>query len=694
MTPDDADAPLWHELEELEGGRQSPAVPASVSTEHDPEQLSSLMRDVERLAAQRDEFEREAAAEPGTVLGAPSEPEPPKPTERRADAPNWWWRTPPEILAVFGCAALVEMLLRDGRVGALGIQPHPYWLPVLIIAASRGAVAALLAGLAAGALYAIGVHQTVVLDGLAGLFSLQNLLEPVLFLAVGFVIGEIRDALATRHDELCAKYEVLHHQRHALLADKALLAQVNSELKRRLFDDSRQFGNLIDSLVRGEVGSDNSAYELALDMVVEHCGATRCSILLVLEEWTLDLAGHRGWEQGNIRRRLDEAITSEQVQRAIHDAERVCTFTAGSAAAWLGPLAVAPIADSNGVVMALLCLDELPVKRLNEATISTFYGIADWLGARLKQIARNHRPIDVRTALSRLSNSEPWLGGVDDLGARLRLEDARCGRHGIHTSMIAVQALEFDSDDAGIRARLDDLFRKLFEHDLRFSDYLYSFGYLGCYVVVLAGTNADGAEIVRQRLARRLQGLVAEGVGRVQVRCFAPTEDVPRLAELLDAIAEHFRAGSSVPLQRECPVRIPAQPPLGNLIDFELRMRLEILLARRYRKDLSIVDIRAGDAPGSGATVLRHLTDGSVTMLRATDGLYQINEHRCAVVLPATGCDFAFLLWQRMTDFLRQRLPEPRFEQVQMEVMALDLDDPEEMLGHLIRSHLEMRTDP
>jgi hypothetical protein len=686
----------WVELEELDGGRSAPPRDerferflAELQDQPGGEQLAALMQDIDELrVAERPA--RETAAVPVLAAARAAQPESVAAAEPRVVPARWWRRTTLELLVVFALVAATEYALCGGP-GRIGMQPHPYWLLVVAVAGARGAVAALLAGGAAAVLYAIGLWQTAVFERWVDLLDLQHLQEPVLFMAVGFVLGNLRDALAVRHDTLCARYDVVREQRDQLLAEQKLLVRVNSELKRRLFDQSTQFGNLIETLTKGETGTDANAYELALDMIVEHCGATRCSLLLVIEEWTLDLAAHRGWTQGNIKRLLDEALTSQQVQRAIQDAERVSCFSPGEPPAWLGPLVVAPIADGNGVVMALLCLDELPVSRLNEATVSTFWGIADWLEARLEQIAAQRRPIDVRAALANLAGAEPWLGSAAELGARIRLEDARCGRHGIHTALIAVQAFDFDVEDPAIKTHLDGFFRKAFARDLRACDYVYSFGYLGCYVVVLAGTTTDGAEIVRERLDRRLAGLVADVIGRVSVRAFAPTEDAPRLEGLLEEIAAHFRAHSIVPLRRECPVVVPELTVVGNAVDFELRMRLEILLARRYGKELSLIDIRTGDVHQGARTVARHLSDGSVSLLRATDGIYATGENRCAVVLPATSCDFAFMLWQRLVDFLQQRLPEARFAQIEMEVMALDLDDPEELLGSLVRSHMDMR---
>ena len=143
----------------------------------------------------------------------------------------------------------------------------------------------------------------------------------------------------------------------------------------------------------------------------------------------------------------------KELRRAVADGVRVNGLSPTEPPPTSGPLIVAPIRDASGVVRSLLALDELPASRFNDSTASVFFGIAEWIAASLKRISRGEKPFDFRAAISDLSKPVAWMGTADELAARLVIEDARCSRLGLTTSLIALQATDFRPADAGDLAR-------------------------------------------------------------------------------------------------------------------------------------------------------------------------------------------------------------------------------------------------
>ena len=119
-----------------------------------------------------------------------------------------------------------------------------------------------------------------------------------------------------------------------------------------------------------------------LELVEEHCGASS-SVLIRLEDGSLDFLCHRGWSGEETSDRLAAARKSEFIARAVAEGMVVNGFQPEETAPDDGPLVVAPLFDATGVVKALLCLDEIPATRLNESTIRVFLGIADWISSAL-----------------------------------------------------------------------------------------------------------------------------------------------------------------------------------------------------------------------------------------------------------------------------------------------------------------------
>ena len=580
----------------------------------------------------------------------------------RGMTPHAWWRLVLiEVAILFGVAVGIELVFRSGSVGAIGWQPHPYWLLILVMSAARGAVAGLVAGTVASILVILGTWQQSAIEGFWHLVQLESFTDPVLFLGVGFLVGEFRDELAMRHRKLLRKHESLMETVGQLRREHDLLTQANLEFKRRFVDDTTQFGNLLDAAVMIESSSPSDIYDLALTMVVEHCGASMSSVLVVMEEGVVDLAREAGWGDDDTRQRLDEANDSPQVRRCIEEGVRINGLSPDDAPPTSGPLVVAPVPDSSGIVHALLCLDEIPASRFNESTASTFFGIAEWVGASLKRISRGEKPFDFRAALADLANSAPSLGSPQDLGERMFIEDERCSRLGIASSLLTLQMTEFRPSGQASMNQLDDYVQENFSTGLRLSDGFFRFGYPGCYVMILVGARGDDAEIVRTRMQRRLGFLVKPETGKIEITTFCPDDESPDLARMLPRIVDYFREHSPIPLQPRCPVPIQRTTVLGTLEDFVQRLRYEVSLAQRYDKDLQILDFKTtGDRGDSGQMVARHLEHIAETWLRGTDGIYVVGSNRCAVVLPGSNTEHASRVIERITESLRERIPEER----------------------------------
>ncbi|MFQ5506298.1 MAG: hypothetical protein ACE5F1_16135, partial [Planctomycetota bacterium] len=380
-----------------------------------------------------------------------------------------------ETLLLYALMITVEFLTGDGAVGAWETHPHPYWLIIIPIAAVRGVAGSLVASFLGTILYAKGGLAATESGGIMEVLTLTNMREPMLFFAVSFVIGEFHDALLERYQRVWRAMLQGRKDNELLIKERDLVVRANLELKRQLVDDSARFNNLIDSASRIESADEADALELALEMIQEHCGATACSALMILPSGSLDLAAERGWGE-DIRSRLSGANESTLVRRALAEGMRVNGFSPGEPIPVKGPLIVAPLTASDGSVKGLLCLDEIPASRLNDSTVLTFYGIHEWINASMHRVSTGRQPIDLHVGMAHAASMTPWLGTPEELGERVRIEDARCARQGIMTSLLAFQAVELAAYSPASFQRLDDFLLENFSDDLRPSDSLYRFG--------------------------------------------------------------------------------------------------------------------------------------------------------------------------------------------------------------------------
>ncbi|MHC4847129.1 MAG: hypothetical protein ACYTEG_01595 [Planctomycetota bacterium] len=586
----------------------------------------------------------------------------------------WWRRTIVEIAALFLIVVPVELSL-TGSIGSFESHPHPYWLIVIPMACARGVVAGLLAAGIASMLYAAGALAALDDKVLSEIFEFEHMLEPILFFIVGFFCGELHDELASRFRRLDRRMDDVQDRNQSLRQERDVLRDANRELEKRIVDASVQFGNLIVAAERIENSGRTEVFEIALELVEEHCGAA-ASVMLLLEDGTLDYICARGWPEEETADRIAAARESRLVRMAIADGRTVNGFSEEEEPPPTGPLVVAPLFDKSGLVKAMLSLDEIPSTRLNESTITTFLGIANWIGAALSRIAVAQRAESQPTALPGVPAMP--LGTVEELGDRLRLELERCARYGVPTSFLAIQLSSWSDATRDGRAAADRFVAEQFTTGLRPSDNIYRFGYPGCYLLVLAGTDSAGAEVVRSRLLRRVEFVAAQAVGPVDIFATGPDADAPDLVSLADRVAQRFRAQSQLPLEGACPIQVPERGEPGTRAELLLRLRMEVSLAARRESDLHVVGFRTNVRDVAvGVTLARHLSEVGARLLRATDGVYLASENCTAVVMPVTGAEEAETLARRIVQALRDRDPHAPYGALETSVVALDSAHPD-----------------
>ncbi|MGH7163654.1 MAG: hypothetical protein ACREID_09225, partial [Planctomycetota bacterium] len=590
---------------------------------------------------------------------------------------QWWRRTLTEIGTLFAIIVPIELAVTGGQVGAFEVHPHPYWIVVLPMAGARGAVAGLLAATLSSLLYAIGAMQALSRRDLFDLLDFKTMQEPLLFYGVGFFIGELHDEFAGRFRRLERRLQDVLDRNNRLRQERDVLADANKILERRIVDHSVQFGNLIVAATRIENAGRREVFDVALDLVEEHCGAIG-SVLLVLEDRSVDVLCHRGWPAHEVSTRLADARGSEFVQRALAEGVNVSGFVPGANPPERGPLVVAPLFDAAGVVKALLCLDDVPPARLNESTVTIFFGIAEWISASLSRIARGDEAPDPRRAFVPGPTSDLWLGTPEELGERLRVEYERCARYGVPTSVLAIQATEWKDTSEEGRDILDRFILTHFTGGLRPSDQLYRFGYPGCHLLVLGGTTVEGAEVVRTRLLRRVEYSSSKGIGPVEIFATGPDTEAPDLVSLAARVAAQFRKASPLPLEGTCPVPVPDRTKVGGIDGFVRRIKLETSLAVRNGFELHVVGITSEAHGAANANLLaRHIEEVAVVCLRPADGAYAIGPHHCALILPSTGGEEAATVAHRLVQALRMRDPNAPYGAVQTQVLGLGPSHPD-----------------
>ena len=544
--------------------------------------------------------------------------------------------------------------------------PHPYWLAVIPLAAGRGLLAGLTVAALASAVYAVGAHEALQLQSPLELLDSDVLLEPFLFGAVGFLLGEIHDVLADRERGFLARIDQSRDDaaRHRRERDAMRLA--NRVLTARMVDVSVQFTELAMLAERIEGANDDALWEIGLELTEQHCGGA-ASVLLPIDD-TVDIAAHRGWPDAERPRRLAAARDSEVVHTALHEGVVVNGLADTDVNVGDGPLVACPISDASGQVVALLTLDDISTSRLEPMSATTFASIAAWIEGAMKRRSTGVARCETRRRSPRVDGAMR-VQSTRDLVRRVRLETERALRHGASLCVIVLQFAEQATSVAEAMVRHD---ANVLRHIIRVArdhDSVHRLAAPGAYAVVATGASDKEAG----RLMRAFRDSLTRGGLRAgshySLEFFGLEPDVPDATALLQRVLRTTAAASARPTRGELLLDVPDRVGPGDVDDLARRVLVESGLARERGHGVHMLSIEAETPTTDDRALLRAVDAIAASTLRPLDTAYTLGPTTVAVVLPYSSRADADRVCERVVEALDQRDPTRPFGVVTAHVL-------------------------
>lgn len=261
-----------------------------------------------------------------------------------------------------------------------GIEPHPYWLPVLLFSLRYGLAAGASSGAAAALLYLGGVW----LRGDRWRFEDADFYRlPFLFLAVGCAAGSAVDRLLGLLRERADAIAGLREKNRSLLkevwlqkqAARAVEQQVVSQMSSlaTLYAGARNLGSLDrEALMDGIV--DFFAQALKAERCALHLKQGERWVLRAQRGWSEDFAGPK--EVGALEGLIGKAGGED---RAVSlrdwggDLDKAWEGRAEADAVLAGPLRRGP-----GQVIGVFSVQDMPFLRFNSASMNLLSLLLDW----------------------------------------------------------------------------------------------------------------------------------------------------------------------------------------------------------------------------------------------------------------------------------------------------------------------------
>lgn len=312
-------------------------------------------------------------------------------------------------------AALVEVLVLVIVPGLLDlfvpafpalneIQPHPFWLPVLLLSVQYGSVSGLMAAGAAIVFSALLGWPDQEIGENHFSYLLRIWLQPVLWLATAVVLGQFRLRQIERMEALAGNVAELSSQRQAIAQHASDLRGRCEELERviavRRDPEARRLMAALGRIQAPDPDAAKSALQEAATLAFGDC----CLSVWVKEAGRLRLADRLGASAGPSSRQ--EIATTEPLAVAVAGEGRLlCVMTAGDErdlAGW--GVAAAPLHGAGQSVAGLLLLERSDAAELDATLGLRLTALAGIVGQRMVEAAATMEPITLarggRTAVT------------------------------------------------------------------------------------------------------------------------------------------------------------------------------------------------------------------------------------------------------------------------------------------------------
>lgn len=405
-----------------------------------------------------------------------------------------------EIVVFFIVALLIDRLALNGD-RFWGLEPHPFWIIVLPIAAHYGTSEGLLAAAAAtffllfGNLPPKGVGQ----DMYDYLFMVAK--NPILWMAMAVALGEIRLRHVRERDRMRDDLRDARGREEKIAESYEWVKELKERMELRIAGQLRSSIAIYQAAKAMETLSPTELLGGIESMVRAVMGPDQFSIFL-LEKEGLNASVTHGWKENDgYPRRYDSR--SELYRAIVGGKQTICAANPVQEQLLAGHgVLAAPLVDkATGEISGMIKVERLGFTDLNLSTIEAFTALGEWAGMSLAnagkyQLAKSASMINPDHNLMTFNYFRRFTDYMIALGKRV----------GFDVTMIVVRLANPDALDPLARTQVARILSEVTNSVLRDVDLAFDYQALNEeYSVVLPATSREGAETVLGKIRQDLQ---------------------------------------------------------------------------------------------------------------------------------------------------------------------------------------------
>ncbi len=381
------------------------------------------------------------------------------------------------------------------------VNPHPYWIPVLLIAAQHGTNEGLITALLATCFYLIGnvPEQPEGVDHYDYLYSVA--INPILWFVAGWAVGELRmrhirerdgliknlDDSQQREDLIADSYKFVKNRKESLEVQMSgqLVSSIEAYRAAKAVEtlDPKSVMQGVEQLVSSVVGPQK------FSLFIFHDSKLTATILhgwAPMDDYAQEIDSYSPLYQAVVAQQETLVIANEQ-HEAILDGQGVMA----------GPI-VDP--DSKRVV-GMLKIEQMDFITLSLNTVETFRALCEWIGTALIN-ARNYQTVKSEAIV----NPERNLLTFNYFKRQSDYMSKLAKRVGFDLAMMVIKINDAkslsDTDRVTVARQIGESVKAV----LRSVDLAFDYQTDGEeYSILMPATTQAGASIVRDKIAKDLE---------------------------------------------------------------------------------------------------------------------------------------------------------------------------------------------
>lgn len=404
-----------------------------------------------------------------------------------------------EIALFFGLMLLIDVMQLHGQ-RFWGIEPHPYWIIILLVSVQYGTAEGLLAVIVASCFLLIGnmPQQQLDQDMYAYLFMVAKL--PLLWVVASVTLGELRNRHIRERANLHHALALAHEREEKITESYEWVREHKQKLELRI---AGQFRTSIDTYraARSIEKLDPKEVLQGVQEIVRAILNPEQFSVFLLDKEGLQANIMHGWgKEDNYLRTFDnqsriykEVMGNKAVLCVANDEQARILAGEGVLA---GPL----INLDTGDIIGMLKIEKIAFTDLHMSTIEAFKSISEWIAMAFVNAGKYQ---EVKS--SSLLNPEHNLLTSNYFKRHTDYVAALAKRLNFNVSMIVVKVADSQKMDDATRTSAARRLSKAADTVLRAIDLAFDYQHHTCeYSIVLPATDVKGARIVQEKIEKEL----------------------------------------------------------------------------------------------------------------------------------------------------------------------------------------------